>query len=405
MHLHMSRWRNTIRAAATVAAVVLLCLSHAGAFAQGELSTKAKNAILIDVDSGAVVYQQAADELVFPASMSKLMTLAVLFKAMKEGKVKPEDEFLMSENAWRTGGAPSGTSAMFVPINTKATVADLIQGIVVQSGNDACIAVAEALGGTEAKFAEQMTTEARRIGLPKATFGNATGLPNNDQKMTARELATLAMYLIREYPEQYKVFGQREFAYRKHKFYNRNPLLSLDIGVDGLKTGHTAEAGYGLVASAVRDGRRLVGVVMGLANEKDRKDEAKKMIDWGFNSSSPFKLFNAGEEVGSVRVWGGQRFYVPLTGKGDVMVVLPRFPPNPKLRAEIVYQGPLKAPLKKGEQVAMLRVTTANRAVSEAPLYVAEDVEPGGILRRGVDTIAVQAVRWVTKMIHREPTQ
>ena len=391
-----------ILAAVLAVAILAFCLPAAQAFAQGELSTKAKNAILIDVESGAVVYQQAADELVYPASMSKLMTLAVLFKAIKDGKVKLEDEFLMSENAWRTGGAPSGTSAMFVPINTKARIDELIQGIVVQSGNDACIAVAEGLAGSEAKFAEMMTAEARRIGLPSATFVNSTGLHNDGQKMTARELATLAMFLIREYPEQYKVFGQREFPYRKHKFYNRNPLLSLDMGVDGLKTGHTNEAGYGLVASAVRDGRRLVGVVMGLPNEKDRRDEAKKMIDWGFNSSSRFKLFDAGEEVGQARVWGGERFYVPLTGKGDVMVVLPRFPPNPKLRAEIVYQGPLKAPLKKGDQVAMLRVTTPNRAVSEAPLYVAEDVETGGILRRGVDTVAVMAARWVSGLIHRD---
>lgn len=389
-----------MRAIIAIVVAVLLCAPSL-ALAQGELSSKAKNAILIDHDSGAVVYQQAADELVYPASMSKLMTLAVLFKAMKDGKVKPEDEFLMSENAWRTGGAPSGTSAMFVPINTKARVDELIQGIVVQSGNDACIAVAEALGGTEAKFAEMMTAEARRIGLKKATFANSTGLHNAGQQMTARELATLAMFLIREYPEHYKVFGQREFAYRKHKFYNRNPLLSLDMGVDGLKTGHTSEAGYGLVASAVRDGRRLVAVVMGLANEKDRRDEAKRMIDWGFNSSARFKLFDDGEQVGHARVWGGERFYVPLTGKGDVMVVLPRFPPNPKLRAEIVYQGPLKAPLKKGEQVAMLRVTTPNRAVSEAPLYVAEDVESGGILRRGVDTLAVMAVRYVSGLLDR----
>lgn len=383
-------------------ALALASLQPGAASAQGELSTKAKNAILVDFESGAVVFQRGADELVYPASMSKLMTLAVLFKAMKEGKVKPEDEFLMSENAWRTGGAPSGTSAMFVPINTKARVDELIQGIVVQSGNDACIAVAEALAGSESEFAKKMTEEARRIGMPKANFVNATGLHNDAQKMTARELATLATYLLREYPEQYKVFSQREFPYRKHKFYNRNPLLSLDMGVDGLKTGHTKEAGYGLVASAVRDGRRLIGVVMGLENEKDRRDEAKKLLDWGFNSSSRVKLFDAGEEVGQARVWGGARFYVPLTGKGDVMVVLPRFPPNPKLRAEIVYQGPLKAPLKKGEQVAMLRVTTPNRAVSEAPLYVAEDVETGGTLRRGVDTLAIMAVRWVSGLIHRE---
>lgn len=382
-------------------AIAFASLAAPRAYAQGELSTKAKNAIVIDYDSGAVVFQHAADDLVYPASMTKLMTLAVLFKALKDGKVKPEDELLMSENAWRTGGAPSGTAAMFVPINTKARIDELIQGIIVQSGNDACIAIAEGLAGSEAKFAEQMIAEARRIGLRRSTFVNSTGFHNEGQKVTAREMATLATYLIREYPEQYAVFSQREFAYRKHKFYNRNPLLSLDMGVDGLMTGGGNEAGFGLVASASRDGRRLVAVLMGLENEKDRRDEAKKMIDWGFNSSSRFKLFDAGEEVGRARVWGGERFTVPLMGKGDVMVVLPRFPPNPKLRAEIVYNGPLKAPLKKGEQVAMLRVTTPNRAVSEAPLYVAEDVEPGGILRRGVDTVAVMATRWVKGLFKR----
>jgi D-alanyl-D-alanine carboxypeptidase (penicillin-binding protein 5/6) len=386
-------WSYMALAVAFVAAATVLVPAPAVA-QQGALATKAKNAILIDYNSGAVLYQHAADELVFPASMSKLMTLAVLFKAMKDGKVKPEDEFLMSENAWRTGGAPSGTSAMFVPINTKARVDELIQGIIVQSGNDACIAVAEALAGTEAAFAEQMTKEARRIGLEKSTFANATGLPNPGQKMTARELAQLATFLITEYPEHYKIFAQKEFAYRKHKFYNRNPLLSLGIGADGLKTGHTSEAGYGLVASAAADGRRLIGVVMGLADEKERREEAKKLIEWGFRSSASFKLFDAGEHVGYARVWGGDRFYVPLTGKGEVSVVLPRFPPNPKLRAEIVYQGPLKAPVKQGDKVAVLRVTTPARAVSEVPLYAATDVPPGGILRRGVDTLAVMAVRW-----------
>lgn len=382
-------------------AIAIVC-APAPVVAQGALSTKAKNAILVDHDSGAVLYQHAADDLVYPASMSKLMTLAVLFKAIKDGKVKLEDEFLMSENAWRKGGAPSGTSAMFVPINTKARIDELIQGIIVQSGNDASIAVAEGLAGSETAFAEQMTKEARRIGLEKSTFVNATGLHEDGQKMTARELGLLAAFLIREYPEQYKVFSQREFAYRKHKFYNRNPLLSLNMGVDGLKTGHTTEAGYGLVVSAVAEGRRLVGVVMGLSDEKERREEAKKLIEWGFRSSAQFKIFDAGEAIGYARVWGGENFYTPLVGRGDVTVVLPRFPPNPKLRAEIVYQGPLKAPLKKGDQVAVLRVTTSTRAVSEVPLYVGEDMEKGGILRRGVDTLAVLAMRWVGGFLERE---
>ena len=260
---------QAILAAVLAIAILAVCLPAAQAFAQGELSTKAKNAILVDVESGAVVYQQAADELVYPASMSKLMTLAVLFKAIKDGKVKLEDEFLMSENAWRTGGAPSGTSAMFVPINTKA------RDRRVDPGH--CRAVGQRCVHRGGRGDGRIGGEVRRDddggGTPHRSARSRRSqtrqdCTNDGQKMTARELATLAMFLIREYPEQYKVFGQREFQYRKHKFYNRNPLLSLDMGVDGLKTGHTNEAGYGLVASAVRDGRRLVGVVMGLAERK-----------------------------------------------------------------------------------------------------------------------------------------
>ena len=368
----------------------------------GEFVTKARNAVLMDYESGAVLYQKSADDLVPPASMSKLMTLATLFKAMKDGKVKPDDQFLMSENAWRKGGAPSGTSAMFVPINTKARVDELIQGIIVQSGNDACIAVAEGLAGTEAAFAKQMEDEARRLGLKKSTFRNATGLDDPEHLMTARELVLLAKHLISDYPDQYHIFGQKEFAYLKHKFYNRNPLLGSELGVDGLKTGHTQIAGYGVVFSALSEGRRLIGVVMGLDDEKDRKEEGRRLLEWGIRSFAKLKLFNAGEEVGSARVWGGSTWYVPLTGNGgDLEVVLPRFPANQKLKGEIIYQGPIKAPIKKGDQIATLRVsssTTVNgtpTAVSEVPLHAGADVEPASFLWKGFDSLLFLGFRAV----------
>jgi serine-type D-Ala-D-Ala carboxypeptidase (penicillin-binding protein 5/6) len=395
----MLRLRRFFQRAPGLAAVIVLmalsaAVSPSSAQQNGEFTTKAKRAILMDAETGAVLYQLNADELAPPASMSKLMTLAVLFKAMKEGRAKPADEYLMSEYAWRTGGAPSGTSAMFVPINTKARVDELILGIVVQSGNDACIAVAEALGGTEAGFAKMMEDEARRIGLKTSTFRNSTGLHNAEHLMTARELAMLARHIIEEYPEQYKLFSQKEFAYRKHKFYNRNPLLGAELGVDGLKTGHTAEAGYGIVVSAVNDGRRMIGVVMGLADEKERREEARRLLEWGVRSFGQFKLFAADEQVGHARVWGGTSWYVPLSGKGELSVVLPRFPANQKLRAEIVYQGPLKPPIKKGDEVARLRVTSSSNATSEAPLYATEDVEQAGVLRRGLDSLVHLALRW-----------
>lgn len=377
-----------------LAALSAVALAQGGD--QGTFATKAPRAILIDATSGAVLFQQRADELAPPASMSKLMTLAVLFRELKAGRVKPTDEILMSVNAWRKGGAPSGTSAMMVPVNTKATVDEMIKGIAIQSGNDACIAIAEALGGNEANFAKMMTEEARRIGLPKSTFANATGLQNDNHLMTARELALLGRFLFTEYPEYYTVFGQKEFPYRKHKFYNRNPLLFLSIGADGLKTGHTKEAGFGLVGSAVQDGKRLILVVAGLENAEQRKLEALKLLQWGFRSFSTVRVFDEGEIVGRARVWGGQRMYVPLAGKGEVTMSLPRFPANQKLSAEIVYRAPLKPPIRKGDQVATLKIQSTSSASAEIPLFAQEDVDRAGLAWRGLDTLVIMALRRLT---------
>lgn len=393
-------WRTHRRLPVFVRAATLVLMAVLGsglALAQqsGEFQSKARNAILMDAETGSVLFQKDADTPAPPASMSKLMTLDLLFKAIREGRLKPEDEILVSENAWRKGGAPSGTSAMFVPINTRARVDEIIQGIIVQSGNDVSIAVAEHLAGSEDAFAKQMEEEAKKIGLKQSSFRNATGLSHPEHLMTARDLANLARHIIREYPEHYPVFGQREFKYRKHRFYNRNPLLGAEIGIDGLKTGHTSEAGYGIVVSAVAEGRRLIGVVMGLENEAQRREEARKLIEWGQRGFARFTLFEADEEVGHARVWGGTTMYVPLTGKdGELTVVLPRFPANQKLRAEVVYDGPLKPPIKKGDQVARLRVTTSSNATSEAPLVAKEDVEAGSLWRRGLDSLVFLALRW-----------
>ena len=406
-------WQGCAAIPLTLCLAVLVLLSPAAAQQSGEFVTKARNAILMDFETGAILFQKSADDLVPPASMSKLMTIAVLFKALKDGKIKSDDEFVMSENAWRKGGAPSGTSAMFVPINTKARIDELLQGIIVQSGNDACISIAEGLAGTEAAFARQMEEEARRLGLKKSTFRNSTGLDDPEHLMTARELALLAKHLIGDYPGQYSNFSQKEFEYRKHKFYNRNPLLGSELGVDGLKTGHTSVAGYGIVFSAINEGRRLIGVVMGLTDEKERKDEGRRLLEWGIKAFAKMKLFNAGEEVGSARVWGGNTWYVPLMSKeGDILeVVLPRFPANQKLKGEIVYNGPLKAPIKKGDQVATLRVTSSMTvggtamAVSEAPLYAAADVEPSSFLWKGFDSLLFMGFRAVQDRASGVPAQ
>ncbi len=389
----------------SVAAFSMLVLgaviAAGSAFAQGsapaEMTTRAKQAILLDVNSGAVLFQHNADELAPPASMSKLMTLAVIFRALKEGRIKLEDEILFSVNAWRTGGAPSGTSAMFVPVNTRERLDDVLKGIIIQSGNDACIAVAEAMAGSEAAFAKMMTDEARRLGLTKSTFRNSTGLHDPEHLMTVRELALLARHLMQDYPEHYPLFAEREFRYRKHRFFNRNPLLALDLGVDGLKTGYIKEAGYGIVASAKQDGRRVILAINGMEDAQARRNEAVRLLEWGFKGFADFKLFDAEEVVGRARVWGGDRMFVPLVGSGEITVLLPKAQSNQRLQAQIIYNSPLKAPIKKGDAIARLRVTTASQTVNEVPLHAGEDVPAAGAMRRGLDTLVHMAFGWVLR--------
>jgi D-alanyl-D-alanine carboxypeptidase (penicillin-binding protein 5/6) len=360
-----------------------------------EFGARARQAYLMDADSGAVLFQVAAEESMYPASMSKLMTLAVLFRALKEGSIKVTDEFVVSEGAWRRGGGPSGTSAMMIPIHSKVRLDELLQGIIVQSGNDACIVVAEGMAGSEEAFAKIMNEEGKRIGLKKSHFANATGLHHPDHQTTARDLAHLARHIIRTYPDQMATFSQKEYLYRKHRFINRNPLLFANIGADGMKTGFTKEAGYGMVATAKQGERRLIAVVNGLTTAEERKDEARKLLEWGFRNFTEVKLFDAGEKVADARVWGGSRMHVPLIGNGDVNVFLPRFPPNQKLRADIVYNYPLKPPIRKGDPVAKLRVTSSSNTSNEVQLYAAEDVEPSTMWRRGLDTLALKAFSWV----------
>ncbi len=365
------------------------------AVAQAEFATKAHQAVLMDAESGAVLFHRNGNDMMYPASMSKLMLLAVVFGALKKGEVREDQPFLMTESATRRGGISAGAANMGVPPGTKVPLEELIKGIVVQSGNDAAICVAENMSGTEANFAKRMTEEARAIGLKKSVFRNATGLFHPEHQTTARELALLARHIIRTYPERYELFGLREYTWRKTKFVNRNPLLGLVTGADGLKTGYIKEAGYGLVGSALQDGRRLIVVVNGLATMDDRRDEARKLLEWGFKNFSEARLFDANEEVGRVRVWGADRFSVRVASPEPVNLLVQKTPANPKLTGRIYYTGPLKAPLKKGEQIGILRVTTPQDASLEVPLYAAEDVKPGPLWWRGLDSLLHLATRWV----------
>jgi len=375
--------------------VVLAVIAGPGADpSRAAFQSDAPYAFLMDYDTGAVLYNKRGDERMPPASMSKLMTLAVVFKALKEGRLDLDDEFVVSENAWRTGGAPSGTSAMFAPINSSVTVEQLIRGVAVQSGNDASIVLAEGLAGSEAGFARLMNDYAEDLGLGDSNFVNSTGLPDPNHYMSASDLAVLARHVIQEYPDYYGYFAEKEFKYRRHRFYNRNRLVRTDKA-DGLKTGYTSESGYGVVASAQTDGRRMIAVVNGLETRSARRNEAIELLNWGLRSFKEFKLFDAGEIVGTARVWGGQSRFVDLAGKGDVLILLPRSTQRERISAEIAYVGPLYPPIEEGEKIAEIRVTTDEGVSNSAPLYAAEDVGKGGVISRGFDTILMLAFGWL----------
>jgi serine-type D-Ala-D-Ala carboxypeptidase (penicillin-binding protein 5/6) len=353
----------------------------------GGFLTTVPNAILIDADSGSVLYEKNGDELVPPASLSKLMTTEVVLNEIKQGRLKPTDEFVVSEYAWRKGGAPSHTSTMFLPIHSRVAVDDLLHGVDIQSANDACIVLAEGIAGTEDKFAQMMTARAREIGLPKATFGNSNGLPDPKQLMTARELALLARQIIRTYPEDYHLFGETEFTWNKIRQVNRNPLLTMNIGADGLKTGFIKESGYNLVGSAVQSGMRLIVVVMGAKTEKERADEGKRLLEWGFHNFEPQALFAEGQTIADAKVYGGEQGSVALATDRVVSLMVSKVVPN-KLVARVVYTGPVPAPIQQGQQVGTLKVWRGNALVLEVPLRAVESVGTGNLTHRAMDALS-----------------
>ena len=345
----------------------------------------APTAILIEANSGSVLFEKNADELRAPSSMMKLMTAEVVFNAIKEGKVKLTDEYRISENAWRRGGAPSGTSTMFAAINSKVSVDDLLHGAIIPSGNDACIALAEGMAGNERIFAaDYMTKRARELGLSKSTFGNSNGLPDPANKMTVRELSMLARHIILDYPEFYRLFGEKEFTWNKIRQQNRNPLLNSLEGADGLKTGYTKEGGYGMVGSATQNGTRLIVVVNGLEDPDDRATEAKKMLEWGYRNFETRTLFAADQALGYARVFGGETRSVKLSSPKPVKVMVSK-QGNDKLIARIVYNGPVRAPVAAGQQVGVVRVWRAGNVAMEQPVYAADAVGVGSTMRRAVD--------------------
>ncbi|WP_201836997.1 D-alanyl-D-alanine carboxypeptidase family protein [Microvirga zambiensis] len=363
--------------------------------AQG-FQTIAPTAILMDAESHAVLFEKNADELTAPASMAKTMTAEVVFNEIKSGRLNFDSEFMISENAWRKGGAGSGGSAMFARVNTNVRLEDLLRGLIVQSGNDAAIAIAEGISGTEDNFARKMNERAKQIGLTKSTFRNATGYGHPEQKTTVRDLAKLALYIIETYPDLYKIFGEREFTWNKIRQQNRNPLLFLDIGADGLKTGNIDESGFGLIGSAVQNDQRLIVVVNGLKTAKDRAAESRKLLDWGFRAFESQQLFAAGQVVGEAQVFGGNRRSLPLVSQKPVRVLVPRGD-GERVTARIVYTGPLKAPVQKGTEVARLQVNRGDMQAVEMPLYANEDIQEGTLSQRALDGLLEFSTGWVRR--------
>jgi len=342
----------------------------------GAIETTAKEAIVIDYDTGNVLLAKNADNRIGPASMTKMMTVYLLFERLKDGRLSLEDTFPVSEKAWRMGG-----SKMYVEVGKRVKVEDLIRGIVVQSGNDASIVVAEALGGTEEAFATEMTKKAIALGMTSTSFRNASGWPDPDHYSTVRDLATLAMATIRDFPDYYHYYAEKNFTFGKIKQGNRNPLLYKSVGADGLKTGHTEESGYGMAASALRDGRRVLVVAHGMSSMKERSAQTERLIEWAYREWGQYALFQSGETVADIPVWLGQKETVPVFIKDDLTVSVPRRS-RKQMAVKVVHQEAVPAPLEKGDEVAKLVVSAPGMEDVSVPLFAGAAVAEKGFLGR-----------------------
>ena len=355
-------------AAAIVAAICALP-AHA-------LDTAARSAMVVDMSSGAVLLEKNVDIPLPPASMSKLMTLNMVFEALQQGRLSLDEKFRVSVKAWKMGG-----SKMFVREGDRIRIEDLIRGVIIHSGNDACVVLAEGLAGSEDAFAQRMTERARELGMKQSTFANSTGWPHPDHRMSARDLIFLTERMVRDFPEYYHYFAETEFTWDKVTQKNRNPLLYLDIGADGLKTGHTEEAGYGLVGSARRNGRRIAFIVSGLDSNRARSVESERLTTWAFREFKTGKIANAGQIVGEAEVWIGADDTVPLAPKDDVIATAP-FGELDKMKVSVRYDGPIEAPIALGQPIAELVVESPGMPPVSTPLVAAAAVDRGGLISR-----------------------
>jgi D-alanyl-D-alanine carboxypeptidase (penicillin-binding protein 5/6) len=375
--------------------------AKAAANSQG-FETSAVTALLTDFDSGTVLFEKNPDQVFYPASLTKMMTVAVVAQLIQDGKLKLDQEFQVSEHSWRTGGAPSRTSTMFAEINSRLKVADLLQGVMVVSANDGAITLAEGIAGNEQAFAELMNKRAAELGMTSSHFNNPTGLPDPDNHTTARDLDKLARHLIADQPEVYKYFSLREYTnmVSSHPIrqLNRDPLVTANIGADGIKTGYIAESGYNICGSAVQNGQRLILVMSGFKSDKERAEEAKKLMEWGFRTFEQIPLYKAEESPGEASVYGGASGSVALVPHRPISVLVARGKRD-KLSARVVYKGPLQAPVAKGVEVGRFEVLRETSVIQQTPLFTAADVPVGKLHQRALDAVAELVGGWIRSTV------
>jgi D-alanyl-D-alanine carboxypeptidase (penicillin-binding protein 5/6) len=372
-------------------AAACLCLSSAVGLA-APFETKASEALMIDAETGTILFAKEPDKQVAPAALAKLMTMEVVLHAIGEGRLTLDDTFAVSENAWRTGGAPSGGSTMFAALKSKIRLGDLIQGAIVQSANDGAIVIAEGMAGSEEKFAERMNSRAKEIGLTTSVFKNASGLPAEGQVVTMRDLVKLASHIWRDYPEFYKYYAQPEFTWNKIR--QRNRLLAMNIGADGMATGYTEGSGYAIVASASRNGRRVFAAMSGMTSDAERAAEARRLLDWGIDGLEKTDLFAADDIVGEAVVYGGTKPSVALTARAQIAIFVPSGDGG-HVSARIVYDGPVVAPVEQGAPVGRLKIWVDDTLSQEIPLYAAETVGRGALHKRAADAVAELLTGWI----------
>ncbi len=365
-----------IRLRCLAAAVTTAVIAGLATLPANALDTAARSAMVVDMSSGAVLLEKNVDAPLPPASMSKLMTLNMVFEALQQGRLSLDEKFRVSVKAWKMGG-----SKMFVREGDRIRIEDLIRGVIIHSGNDACVVLAEGLAGSEDAFAKRMTDRALELGMKNSTFANATGWPHPKHRMSARDLIFLSQRMIEEFPEYYHYFAETDFTWDKIKQNNRNPLLYLDIGADGLKTGHTEEAGYGLVGSAIRGDRRIAFIISSLDSSKSRSVESERLTTWAFREFKTGKIANAGQIVGEAEVWIGDADTVPLAPKDDVIATAP-FGELDKMKVTVRYDGPIEAPIALGQPIAELIVESPGLPAVSTPLVAAAAVERGGLISR-----------------------